>query len=121
MTSIETIDEINRRAWELPETDLSAARALAIEAGEIARSLDEPYIAGIAQSMRTLGWCAYRDGDFSAAIDSFSESLLLFRQYGDRAGEASVLNNMGSVYHSMGEYRLALDQVEASAAITSTT
>jgi hypothetical protein len=36
-------------------------------------------------------------GDFQAATASFTRALALFRDLGNRLGEAKVLNNMGEL------------------------
>ncbi len=48
-------------------------------------------------------------GDPQTALDFFNQSLTLTRQVGDKAGEATTLNNIGNVYSALGDKQIALD------------
>ena len=51
-------------------------------------------------------------GDKRKALDFFEQALPLYRQVGDRGGEATTLNNIGMVYDALGDKRKALDFFE---------
>ena len=44
------------------------------------------------------------------ALEKFNEALPISRTIGDRRGEATILNNIGWVYHSLGETQKALEK-----------
>ena len=48
-------------------------------------------------------------GERQTALDFFNQGLPLSRAVSDRAGEAIILNNIGSTYNSLGEKQKALD------------
>jgi CHAT domain-containing protein/tetratricopeptide (TPR) repeat protein len=45
------------------------------------------------------------------SIEKYYEALMLYRRAGDRSGEADTLNNIGLVYHSLGETQKALENL----------
>ena len=51
-------------------------------------------------------------GEKRKALDYYEQALPLIRQVGDRAGEATTLNNIGGVYAALGDKRKALDYYE---------
>ena len=52
---------------------------------------------------------AYRaTGNFSDARRSYEKALLIWRQNGNLSWQASLLNNMGGMYHAQGEYEKAV-------------
>jgi hypothetical protein len=46
---------------------------------------------------------------YRKAIEKYKEVLILFRVEGNRTGEALLLNNIGFVYHGLGNRQKALD------------
>ena len=51
-------------------------------------------------------------GDRRQALDFFEQALPLQRQFGDRGGEATTLNNIGLVYDALDDTHKALDFYE---------
>ena len=71
---------------------------------------------------RAVGLEAYGDGliyteQFDRAHESLQDSLVLFRELGDRPGEASVLNRLDMVAWAQGDIQQALELAEAALAI----
>jgi predicted ATPase len=56
-------------------------------------------------------------GHYDRAHEPLEESLVLFRAFGDRLGEASVLNRLGIVVGAQGRTRQAIEFGEAALAI----
>ena len=59
----------------------------------------------------------YQQGTAEAlrgAIVKFEEALKLYREAGDRGGEATILNNIGLVYSELGEQQKALEYYSQS-------
>ncbi|MFC5940627.1 tetratricopeptide repeat protein [Micromonospora harpali] len=50
-----------------------------------------------------------RLGDWQQALEFSSQALLITRQIGDRAGEAAIINNIGSVCAGLGNRQQALE------------
>ncbi|MBG1240051.1 CHAT domain-containing protein, partial [Nostoc sp. NZL] len=48
-------------------------------------------------------------GEKQKALEFYNQALLLRRAVGDRAGEATTLNNIGAVYSALGEKQKALE------------
>ncbi len=48
-------------------------------------------------------------GEYQRAIDFYQQSLEIFREIGDRNGEANCLIGLGNAYGSLGEYQRAIE------------
>ena len=64
-----------------------------------------------------LGRNQYRTGQFEAALKSWSEALILYRELKDRQSEGETLNNLGLVYRNLGDFKKAIEYHEQSLAI----
>ena len=51
---------------------------------------------------------------FKEALQSWQQSLAIYREIGDRQGIANCLNNFGLAYYSLGDYRKAIDFFQQS-------
>lgn len=71
-----------------------------------------------ARALNGAGSLATEQNDFDSAMRYHQEGLLLRRALGDEMGVADVLHNMGLVARCQGEYVQALQQFEASLAIS---
>jgi CHAT domain-containing protein/Tfp pilus assembly protein PilF len=61
---------------------------------------------------------AYRSlGQYPKAIEYYQQSLAIFKEIGDREGEALSLNNLGVAYRSLGQYPKAIEYYQQSLAI----
>jgi tetratricopeptide (TPR) repeat protein len=56
--------------------------------------------------------------DMEIALKKYEEALRIFEAVGSSVGKAVALNQIGTVYHSLGQYTKALEYFEASLAIT---
>ena len=54
---------------------------------------------------------------YPEALEYFEQSLAIREDIGDRRGEGTMLNNIGGIYSSLGEYSRALEYYEQSLAI----
>jgi predicted ATPase/DNA-binding SARP family transcriptional activator len=68
-----------------------------------------------AAGLRTAGIFAGQTGDLARARARFEEALRLFREAGDLAAAAGIVNNLGLVAHDAGEVRAALALFEEAA------
>jgi CHAT domain-containing protein len=55
---------------------------------------------------------------FEAALQSWQQALTIYRETSDRQGEMNVLGNLGSTYHSRGDYVKAIDYFQQTLAIS---
>ncbi|MFK0733340.1 MAG: tetratricopeptide repeat protein, partial [Gloeotrichia echinulata HAB0833] len=51
------------------------------------------------------------------AIDYHEQALAVYQDIGNKAGEANVLNTLGSIYKSQGQYQQAIDYHEQALAV----
>lgn len=98
---IDRADQLNRQAWELRRTDVNKAFSLAQEAHAL--STTHSYSKGIAESLRTLGYCYWQFSDYPSALARSTEAQKLFRELGDKKGEADTVSSLGAVYAFMGD------------------
>ena len=59
----------------------------------------------------------YQVSQFEAALQSWQQSLKLYREIKDRLGEGQSLGNLGLAYLSLGNYPKAIEYQEQSLAI----
>ncbi len=59
----------------------------------------------------------FQTSQFTAAIQSWEQALIIYREIKDRQGEGSALNNLGNVYKSLGDYPKAIDYLQQSLTI----
>ncbi|MEM9246813.1 MAG: tetratricopeptide repeat protein, partial [Cyanobacteria bacterium P01_F01_bin.153] len=70
-----------------------------------------------AQFLFDKGVSLYRQGLLPGATREWKAALQLFRNLGDRAGEADVLSNLGLVYEQQKKYRQAITHHESALAL----
>ena len=97
----EQVDEINRNAWDIRRSDLRASWKLANDAERY--SILNPYQKGVAESLRTLGYCLWRFGDYSQSLEKSLIAMEIFRSMDDKQGESDTLNSVGAVYMYQGD------------------
>ncbi|MFM6446580.1 MAG: tetratricopeptide repeat protein, partial [Microcystis panniformis] len=68
-------------------------------------------------SLTSLGNVYYSLGEYQKAIEFYQQSLAIFREIGDRGGEAKSYGNLGNAYGSLGEYQKAIEFNQQSLAI----
>lgn len=72
---------------------------------DICRLTDKPMIPVL---LMETGMAYRATGNFSDARHSYEKALLIWRQSGNLSWQASLLNNMGFMYHVQGEYEKAV-------------
>lgn len=101
------IDELNRQAWDIRRSDLRGSWKLANETERL--SILSSHQKGLAESLRTLGYCLWRFGDYSQSLEKSLIALDIFRAMGDKKGEADTLNSVGAVYMYQGDNESRLE------------
>ena len=74
-------------------------------------------INGEASTLDNLGRAWSDMGDGKQALDNFNQSLLTFRNLGERNGEALVLNDTGPAYAALGQKQKALEAYKQAIAL----
>jgi tetratricopeptide (TPR) repeat protein len=59
----------------------------------------------------------YQTSQFQAALQSWQQALEIYREIGDRAGEGTILSNIGNVYADQGQYPQALESYQQALSI----
>ena len=72
-------------------------------------SANTEHIRVKADTLYNKGIEQFNQGKFREALETFETVLGIFRQIGDRTGEATVINNIGQIYHKLGENSKALE------------
>jgi diguanylate cyclase (GGDEF)-like protein len=99
------IDQDNSEAWELRDTDPARAARLSLACYE--RALAGNYRRGMAHSMATGSFLAYRDHDFVRALNLAHEALDILDALGETAWKPRLYNNLAIIYGDLGERALA--------------
>ena len=56
-------------------------------------------------------------GQYQKAVEYYHQSLAIFKEIGNRNGEATSIDNMGGSYRSLGQYQKAIEYSQQSLAI----
>ncbi|BAY22589.1 TPR repeat-containing protein [Calothrix sp. NIES-2100] len=72
----------------------------------------------LADSLLQQGIEQYQTSQFEAALQSWQQALIIYRQIKDRLGEGNALGNLGLAYHALGDYTKAIDYQQQRLAIT---
>lgn len=91
------IDSLNNESYKLNYADGNKAVALAEQALSLAR--DATYMAGIAQSFYNISIVYKNTGQYPKAIAMADSALYFYSLSANKVGEASVYNNLGTVYY----------------------
>ncbi|MEP0859549.1 CHAT domain-containing tetratricopeptide repeat protein [Trichocoleus sp. DQ-U1] len=59
----------------------------------------------------------YQIGQFEAALQSWQQALIIYREIKDREGEGAALGNLGVAYDSLGDYAKAIEYQQQHLAI----
>ncbi|MEL0591385.1 MAG: tetratricopeptide repeat protein, partial [Planktothrix rubescens PR222] len=93
--------------------ELNNANRLKDFAGILGK-VDGDFLAGIAlkaEADRVLeqGIQQFKISQFREALQSWEQALTIYREIGNRQGEANSLGNLGLAYYSLGQYQKAID------------
>ena len=65
-----------------------------------------------ASDLNERGQRSYNHGQYREALNYYQQALVIQRAVGDRAGEGTTLNNIGTVYGARGQYDQALENYQ---------
>ncbi len=85
----------------------SKAISLATEARILAGRAN--FKQGEAYALKNIGITYYYQGRYLEALETYTQSLNLFRQAGDNIGIANMYNNIGVIYYDQGDDLKALE------------
>jgi len=91
-----------------PQTESSLILAQESSSADRQAEADHLFQEGVEQ---------FRGNQFQNAFQSWEQALEIYRNIGDRRGEANTLDNLGSVYQFLGNYSNALDYYQQSLTI----
>ena len=108
----EKIDILNDLAWQLSDVDATRAYGL----GETACTLashpgdrEPPYQAGMAYSLRTLGYLNQRLGNHPLGLSQLIKALEICEALSLANALPDVLDGIGCIYFQIGDFPTALD------------
>ncbi|RXG18193.1 Tfp pilus assembly protein PilF [Leeuwenhoekiella aestuarii] len=78
----------------------------------LSHSEKHTYLNLKSKSYELLGTCAEKQNQPKKALDFQQQSLLIYRDLKDLSGEATVLENIGSIYEDLGDYDKAYTYFE---------
>ena len=103
----EKIDDLNHQAWEARVSDSQKAFQLSQESVKLARSIN--YSKGLAEGLRSLGFCYVRLFKNDEAMPLLRESLSLFQSLNDLKGQAIVYEYLGIIERNWGNLGASLE------------
>ena len=101
------VDELNLLAWNVRVIDSNQAFLLSSEAVELAKPLH--YQQGLAEALRTLGFCHIRLSRYAEALDLLHQSLAIFEELHHDRGLSDTYEYLGIIHRSQGNYAASLD------------
>ncbi|MBD2519824.1 CHAT domain-containing protein [Nostoc sp. FACHB-973] len=85
-----------------------ASQVLAQKAADRKAEADRLFLQGIEQ---------FQTSQFEAALQSWQQALIIYREIKYRKGEGNALGNLGAAYNSLGDYAKAIEYQQKSLAI----
>jgi len=89
------------------------------------RFLDSAAVAQTTNNRKTEAYRLFEQGNkqfytsqFKQALQSWKQSLAIYKEIGNRQGVANSLGSLGNAYYSLGDYKKAIDYLEQSLAIS---
>jgi len=101
------IDDLNDNAWRVRIIDSPKAFDLSHESVKLARQIDYP--KGLAEGLRSLGFCYVRLFKNDKALPLLKESLSLFETLNDVKGQGVVYEYLGIIERNWGNLGASLD------------
>jgi len=111
----EKIHELNQQAWEVRVNDLPKSFELSQESVKLARDINYP--KGLAEALRSLGFCYIRLFKNDEADPLLKESLSLFESLNDLKGQAIVYEYLGIIQRNWGNLSASLELLLKSHAL----
>jgi two-component system, NtrC family, sensor kinase len=103
----ERIDELNSDAWNIRVKDSTKAMSLSRQVVDLATNIN--YTKGLAQGLRTLGFCYIRISEHKQALTYLDKSYDLFLSLSDQRGQAEIMGYYGIIQRSFGNLEASLD------------
>jgi tetratricopeptide (TPR) repeat protein len=103
------IDQLNNDSWAARVSNSVQAFELSKEAVELSRSIT--YKKGLAEGLRTYGFCHIRLSKHNEAGNLLLESLQLFGELEDLKGQSDVHEYLGIIHRSFGNFDRSLESL----------
>ena len=101
------VNELNQLAWDLRVTDSNQSFTFSRKAIILAQQIQ--YQQGLAEGLRTLGFCHIRLSRYTEAEAILRQSLSLFEELNHERGLSDVYEYFGIIHRSQGNYAASLD------------
>ena len=105
----EKIDQLNLAAWTNRVTDSNKAHLLSKEAIEYSRSIS--YEKGLAEGLRTHGFCLIRLSRHKEAEAVLEESLALYKSIGEESNCSPIYEYIGIINRAQGKLEVSLKSI----------
>jgi len=105
-STVEKIDFLNTRAWEIRYSNPSLLLELSTHARELSEKVS--YKGGMARSWRNTGVAYALLSQHQRAVQGLENALKLYQELGDQDGQIAVIANLGATYQTIGQFETAL-------------
>jgi two-component system, NtrC family, sensor kinase len=100
-------DQLNQLAWDVRVSDSPRAFILSQETVELSKSID--YKKGLAEGLRSLGFCYVRLSKNEEGLHCLNEAFHLFESLNDLKGLSVVYEYLGIIQRNWGNYSASLE------------
>ncbi len=107
---LDEIDILNREAWQKRMTDSNAAQTTSNSVIEKSRLIH--YQKGLAEGLRTQGFCMIRLSFYNEAEACLKEALAIFENLNDTYSISSVYEYLGIVHRNWGNLGTSLEYID---------
>ncbi len=107
------IDILEKVVASAQEAKIPELEQLASEVLQLLRNQSNP-LQKKADRLLEQGNQQFYRSQYREALQSWENALSIYREIGDRNGEASSYNNLGEAYRSLGEYQRAIEFLQQS-------
>jgi signal transduction histidine kinase len=104
---IKKIDDLNKRAWLVHDTQATLGLELSSEAKNL--SEEYSYQKGLAYSIRNMGVSNRYLSNLELALSLSMQAMDMFLELDDKSGESQSLVSIAAIYYYMGDYDKGLD------------
>src|ERR1041385_6914835 len=106
ISSKEKVDELNKLAFEIRNTDTQRSISLSKEAQQISSEIN--YAEGNAAALNNEGFCYVQITNYELALEKCFDALKIFSEIENEKGIALAHYNLTLTYQRLGDYTTAL-------------
>lgn len=104
----ERVDQLNKLATDLRESDQTLAMEYSMEADSLAKVIHD--LSARSRALENIGWIYYRKGNWQKSFEYSSKAYELALDSKDKLQAARLMNNMGALYYEQKNHPKSIEQ-----------